>query len=100
MGLTWWMRGVGMLYLLVSVVAIGPRVPIRAEGPPGVLDRAAAGDAVARFVVDTWTMFGLYMGAIGLSLIVGSVNAERATSLVWTVLCVEAVGGIGIDIYK
>ncbi len=98
--LAWWMRVVAVLYLFMAVVSIGPRIPIKAEGPEGVLDRAAAGDPIARFVVDTWTMFGLYMGAVGISLLVASRDAPNASSLVWMVMALELIGGIGIDIYK
>lgn len=100
MSLTWWMRIVGLLYLFVAVVSIGPRIPIKAEGPEGVLERAASGDPIARFVLDTWTMFGLYMGAVGISLLVASRDAVSSSSLVWMVITLELVGGIGIDIYK
>src|SRR4051812_43304773 len=95
-----WMRVVGLLYLFVSALCIGPKIPIRAEGPPGVLERAAAGDATARFVVDTWLMFGLYMGAVGIALIVASIRAPDARGVVWLVLGLELIGGIGIDFYK
>ena len=97
---TWWMRIVGVLYLFVAVVSIGPRIPIKAEGPEGVLERAASGDAIARFVLDTWTMFGLYMGAVGISLLVASRHSASSSSLVWMVMTLELVGGIGIDVYK
>ena len=92
---TWWMRIVGVLYLFVAVVSIGPRIPIKAEGPEGVLERAASGDAIARFVLDTWTMFGLYMGAVGVSLLVGGIGIDvykltrgyrRAPSIAWIVV--------------
>jgi hypothetical protein len=98
--ITWWLRAVGLLYLFIAVVSIGPRIPIKAEGPPDVLRRAAEGDTLARFVLDTWTMFGLYMGAIGVSLLGASRYPASADALVWTVIALELVGGIGIDIYK
>ena len=100
LALAWWLRVVGLLYVFMAVVAIGPRIPIRAEGPAGILERAQAGDATAKFVVDTWVMIGLYLGAIGVSMLVASRTPEQARVLVWTVLGVEAIGGIGIDVYK
>ena len=100
MGLAWWLRAVGVLYLFMAVVSIGPRIPIKAEGPPGVLSRAADGDPLAKFVLDTWTMFGLYMGAVGISLLVASRYSTSATALVWMVIALELIGGIGIDVYK
>ena len=98
--LAWWLRIVGALYLFMAFVSIGPRIPIRAEGPEGVLARAAQGDATARFVVDTWLMFGLYMGAVGIALLVASRTPDQAVSLAWAVIGLEAIGGIGIDVYK
>jgi BphX-like protein len=98
--LAWWLRIVGVLYLFISFVSIGPRIPIRAEGPAGVLDRAKSGDPTARFVVDTWLMFGLYMGAVGIGLLAASRAPEQAVALAWAVIGLEAIGGIGIDVYK
>jgi len=68
--LRWWLRGVGSLYLAMFVIAVVARLPIREMGPPGVLDDAAAGDA-----------------------------PERARPLVWAVVAIEAVRGIGADVY-
>ena len=98
--LAWWMRVVGALYLFMAFVAIVPRIPIRVEGPAGIMAQVAAGDPTARFVVDTWVMFGLYVGMIGVALLVASHASEQARALAWTVLGLELVGGIGIDIYK
>ncbi len=98
--LIWWLRIVGVLYLFMAFVSIGPRIPIRAEGPAGVLERARSGDPTARFVVDTWLMFGLYMGAVGIGLLAASRMPEQAVGLVWAVIGLEAIGGIGIDVYK
>lgn len=98
--LTWWMRVVGVLYLFMAFVSIGPRIPIKAEGPPGILEDASAGNPVARFVLDTWTMFGLYMGAVGITLLLASRDAAASSSIVWMVMALELIGGIGIDVYK
>lgn len=98
--LVWWLRLVGALYLFMAFVSIVPKIPIRAEGPPGILERASAGDGTARFVIDTWLMFGLYVGAIGIALLAASRAPEQARALVWAVMGLEAVGGIGIDVYK
>jgi len=84
----------------MAFVSLGPRIPIRAEGPAGIVERAAEGDPVSRFVLDTWTMFGLYMAAVGVSLLVASRDAAVAGPLVWMVMALELIGGIGIDIYK
>jgi hypothetical protein len=98
-GLRWWMRVVGALYVLLFVMASIARVPIREEGPPGVLDLAAAGNPVANFVIDTWFTFGIFLGVVGIALMVASRTPEQARALVWTLLGLE-VGGIVADVYK
>jgi hypothetical protein len=98
-GLRWWMRVVGGLYVFLFVAAALLRIPIRAEGPAGVLERASAGDPVARFVVDTWVTLGLELGAIGVALLAASHHATRARALVGAVLGMEAAGMLA-DIYK
>ncbi len=95
----WWMRVVGLFYLLVFVMAAFVKAPIREEGPAGALDLAARGDPMARFVVDTWVTLGLELGAVGVALLVASRAAERARSLIWTVGAME-LAGIAADIYK
>jgi hypothetical protein len=45
-------------------------------------------------------MFGLYMAAVGVALLVASRVPETARVLVWTVIGLELIGGIGIDVYK
>jgi hypothetical protein len=98
-GLAWWMRAVGGLYLFVFVAAALLRLPIRDEGPAGVLERASAGDPLARFVVDTWVTLGLEVGAVGVALLIASRQAGRARALVGAVLSMETAG-IVADIYK
>lgn len=39
----WWMRAVGLFYLLIFVMAAFVKAPIREEGPAGALDLAARG---------------------------------------------------------
>src|SRR5882672_8828038 len=95
----WWMRAVGSFYLLLFVMAAIVKAPIREEGPAGVLDLAARGDAVARFVVDTWVTLGLELGAVGVALLVASPAAERARTLVGTV-CAMEIAGMMADVYK
>jgi len=97
--LQWWMRLVGVFYLLMSAGAL-TRMAIRVEGPEGLLERAAAGEPTARLVVDTWVTFGLALGVIGVSLLFFSRAPEGAGSLVKTVIALELGWGIPIDIYK
>jgi hypothetical protein len=97
--LTWWMRIVGGLYCFLFLAAAVLRLPIDVEGPPGALARAAAGDPLARFVVDTWVTLGLYLGAFGVALLIASRDAGRARALVVAVLCMEGAGMVA-DLYK
>jgi hypothetical protein len=95
----WWMRAVGLFYLLIFVMAAIVKAPIREEGPAGALDLATRGDPMARFVVDTWVTFGLELGAVGVALLVASRVPDRARALIWTVGGME-LAGIIADIYK
>lgn len=97
--LTWWMRIVGAFYLLQFVVMAFIRAPIRTMTPEGTLDSAAAGDAVAKFLVDTWIIFGVEVGVIGGALIVASRYPAKAPALVWTVIAIEFFKGPVCDIY-
>ena len=98
--LTWWMRAVGVFYLVSFVAATFLRVPIKAEGPEGVLALADAGDPVARFLVDTWVTLGIELFVLGTALLIASRVPAQAKALVWTILSMELFRGIGIDIYK
>ena len=97
--LKWWMRIVGAMYLFLFVAATFLMLPIRSEGPEGVLARASEGDLTARFVVDTWVTLGIWFGVIGAALLIASRIPHHAKALVWTVIGWE-LGGIVIDIYK
>jgi hypothetical protein len=68
-------------------------------GPQGTLERAAAGDPTARLLVDTWTTLGLEFAALGGSLLLASRAPARARALIWAVLAIELVRGIGTDLY-
>ena len=98
--LKWWMRIVGSFYLFLSFAAIVLRLPIRVEGPKGVLDQATAGNQLANFVVDTWITYGLDLLVIGAALLIASRKPERAKVLILTVIGLELVRGIGADLYK
>ena len=93
------MRVVGAFYVLQFVVMALVRAPIRAMGPAGALEREAAGDPMARFLVDTWVTFGLEVGAIGVVLLLASRRPQDARWLVWTIIAIEIGRGIIADIY-
>ena len=94
-----WLQCVGAFYLLQFVVAALVRLPIRVLGPPGTLDRAAAGDPTARLLVDTWVTLGLEFGTVGACLLLASRAPAQARSLIGAVLAIEVVRGIGTDLY-
>ena len=94
-----WLRVVGVFYLLQFVMSVFVFAPIRAMGPKGALDQAAAGDPLARFLVDTWVTFGLEVGAIGVVLLLAARQAEQSKVLVWTIIAIELARGIVADIY-
>jgi hypothetical protein len=97
--LRWWMRLMGALYVFVFFAAAVLRLPIRAEGPAGILERAEAHDLTAIFILDTWTTFGLFMLAVGVGLLRFSRAPHAARALVWTVMGLE-LSGLVTDISK
>ena len=98
--LKWWMRIVGAFYLFLFVAAAILKLPIQALAPEGTLDKAAAGDALARFVVDSWVILGLAIGSVGLALLLASRTPSRARTLVWAALGFELFWGLCSDIYQ
>lgn len=94
-----WMRVVGAFYVVQFVMMAIVRAPIRAFGPEGALEKADAGDPLAAFLVDTWTTFGLEVGAVGATLLVATRRAELAKGAIWTVLAIEVGRGILLDTY-
>ena len=86
--LRWWMRLVGVFYLLKFLAVAFVKAPIRGQAPDA-LGLAAAGDHVARFLVDTWVIFGLEMAALGIALLVASRIADRAGVLAYAIVGVE-----------
>jgi hypothetical protein len=97
--LRWWLRIVGAFYVLQFVMVALVRAPIRAQAPADTLARAAAGDPLANFLIDTWVTFGLEMLAIGTGLIIASRFVVEARPLVWTVIGIEICRGLAADIY-
>jgi hypothetical protein len=97
--LVWWMRIVGVFYLVQFVMMVFVRAPIRALGPEKALVQASLGERVARFLIDTWITFGLEVAAIGGALLIASRTPLQARALVWTVIGIEFMRGIVNDMY-
>ena len=95
----WWLRVVGVFYLLQFVGRALVRAPIRSFGPDGALARADAGDPLAEFLVDTWFAFGLEVGAVGLCLLLATRHRALAPGVTWTVIAIEITRGILNDVY-
>ena len=98
--LKWWMRIVGMFYLLMFVVNVFFHLPIKEEGPKGALALADAGDPLARFVVDTWFTLGMEFFVLGAALLSASGAGLKAKPLVLTIFGIQIFEGIVVDIYK
>jgi hypothetical protein len=96
---TWWLRAVGVLYVVNGIMMAWVRAPIRSAGPDGVLDRAEAGDVTAGFLVDTWVGFGLEVSAIGVVLLMASRAPRSAIALAWAVIAIEIARGLVYDFY-
>ena len=96
--LTRWMRIVGVFYLAQFVAMTFARAPIRTFGPDGALDAAEAGDPIAEFLVDTWTTFGIEVGAIGVALVVAATRPRYSWGVAVTVLWIEVTRGIVNDV--
>ena len=94
-----WMQIVGAFYVVQFVMMAVVQAPIRTFGPPGALSKADAGDSLARFVVDTWTIFGLEVGAVGVMLLIATRRTELAAGAIWTVLAIEVGRGLIADTY-
>ncbi|MGH8936983.1 MAG: BphX family protein [Acidimicrobiia bacterium] len=97
--ITIWMTVVGVFYVAIFVAATFVKLPIQDFISEDVLGQVPPGDEVFRLLEDTWVMFGLELGVIGVALIIGSRVPNRAKLLVWTVLGLELVRGIVDDLY-
>jgi hypothetical protein len=96
--LTRWMRAVGLFYLAQFVAMVFVHAPIRSFGPEGALDAADAGDPIAEFLVDTWTTFGIEVGAVGIALLLAAPGPRYAWGVAAVVIGIEATRGILNDV--
>lgn len=96
--LKWWMRVVGSFYILLfimaSILQLPPKTMLAGEGITYQIDNFAH-----RLLVDTWVMFGLELGVIGVALWFASRNPAQNRFFVWVVIGLEVVRGIVDDIY-
>lgn len=96
--LKWWMRVVGSFYILLFIMAallrLPPKVMLTGQGIDYQVENFAH-----KLLVDTWVMFGLELGVIGVALWLAARNPWQNRVLVWTVIGLEVVRGIIDDIY-
>ena len=94
MALAWWMRAVGVFYLIVAFVnsPIGPvRLFIASYAEPGTLATEA--------LVDWHFVWAVDVGLVGAFLLFASRDPWRYRFLAWLVIAQELLRGIGTDIY-
>lgn len=92
-----WMRFVGVFYLVLFVLML-PFVSVPTRAIAEQLDLDTGTDTFA-VVVDTWFMFGLEVGAIGVALLVASRDPLRNVLVAQLVILIEATRGIVDDVY-
>lgn len=97
-GLAWWMRIVGVFYVLLGVqnlpFIVRGRLSTQYPGFEAPLDGIAA-----KALVDTWFMFGIEIGVVGLFLIYASRSPFRHRLLVYLVLALELFRGVLHDLH-
>ena len=96
--LKWWMRAVGAFYVLLGIqnlpFIIAARLPTQYAG------LAASPTSTAfRALVDTWFLFGVEMAVVGVFLLALSGDPLEHRSLIWLVLALNAIRGVGVDVY-
>jgi hypothetical protein len=96
--LTLWMRAVGVFYLINGLFNFPPFVEARLFTQYPSLG-VSASSAAARALIDTWFMFGIEILVLGVALLYFAREPKRHIGLVWTVLALELVRGVFIDIY-
>ena len=92
-GLRWWMRVMGLLYVLVGLSAFLLQEQLLHLAFPRI-DAATHGDSYLALRT-TLTVWGSYVGLIGGAVLVGSRNPLRHVGLAWLVIATEASGALG-----
>jgi hydrogenase/urease accessory protein HupE len=96
--LKWWMRVVGVLYILLGLQSlpfiVAQRLP--SQYPAWT---AAPSSTAFKALVDTWFLFGIEIAVIGIFLILASREPLKNVLLVQLVLALEVTRGIAHDIY-
>lgn len=92
------MRGVGGFYLLLAVLNLPPLAAARLSSQYPTLE-LLPGSGAAQAIVDLWFLFGVELGVLGAALLWASRRPLDGRLLVVTVLWLEAVRGVAMDLY-
>jgi hypothetical protein len=92
------MRVIGGFYIFLGLINTPPVVAARMGLQYPTLDLALDHVAV-KAINDLWFVFGTEMAVVGFMLIVGSAAPLRSKILVQTVLLLELIRGILLDVY-
>jgi hypothetical protein len=92
------MRIIGGFYIFLGLINTPPIVAARMDLQYPTLNMALDHVAV-KAINDLWFVFGTEMAVIGLMLIAGSAAPLRSKILVRTVLLLELIRGILLDVY-
>ena len=96
--LKWWMRVIGVFYIFLMVLNLPPvvlaRLSTQYEGLTAPVESVAV-----QGLADIWLTFGVDMGLVGVMLLIASRAPWRNRILVYTVLLLELVRGIALDVF-
>lgn len=96
--MTWWLRAVGALYLVLGAAWLPPLTLARLESAIPGFDGPADGTA-ARGFADYLLMFGLELLVLAVFLIVASFRPSWWVPAAWLVIALSIVRGILDDVY-
>ncbi|PVW03897.1 hypothetical protein DEA06_11040 [Microbacterium sp. Gd 4-13] len=96
--LAWWFRIVGLVYMALGVTFIPLLNTGRVDGLVPGFDAARGGPAWNGFVDFTF-MFGLEEIVLGAFLVFASFRPRWWESLVWLLVALSVVRGVGHDVY-
>lgn len=96
--LKWWMRIVGGFYILLAIQNLPFIVSSRISTQYPALDAPVESVAV-QALIDMWFLFGVEIGVVGLMLLIASRAPVKNKILVQTVLALELLRGVAIDLY-
>ncbi|MHB1110088.1 MAG: BphX family protein [Devosia sp.] len=95
----WWLRAVGALYLLLTVMNLWVLFFTNGEMLAGTLPGDLGQDPLAiRAFADAWLVFVLELGVLGAMALFASLSPERGRILILTIIWAEVFRGIVADV--